>query len=96
MSDPEAAYEFIRKLTIDSLSENVELMIHQRCLGEEGTIVWDASIMMAKFFDHQNNLSKGFLTNQVGLELGSGTGLCSLVAASLGYLIFLMFKSFVF
>ena len=71
---------FQRQVSVDS-SDDV-LIIDQKFECDVGCVVWDAALVLAKYLD--------FKTQQLGLnsanvvELGSGTGFCGLMAATLG------------
>jgi predicted nicotinamide N-methyase len=51
-----------------------------------GLTVWDASIVLAKFLEHEKDSrgGVGMLHDKVVLELGSGAGLVGLAALHLG------------
>jgi len=63
-------------------------MIHQdpsgKWAGGVGSTIWDAGIVLARYFEHQVNEGSDCFEDVSILELGSGTGLCGLVLAHLG------------
>jgi predicted nicotinamide N-methyase len=61
-----------------------EFVIKQIFDGELGATVWDASIILSKYFEHQvQKFPPGWWDNKRVLELGAGTGFVSVVLASL-------------
>ncbi|KAL7992808.1 hypothetical protein Chor_017064 [Crotalus horridus] len=71
------------------------LRLTQRSAGGTGSVVWDAALVLARFLEKsaaqtgQDTERRGgspvaFLRHKAVLELGAGTGLVGLVAASLG------------
>lgn len=47
-------------------------------------MVWDASIVLARYLIHQSEKDSKFLKDKNVLELGAGLGLCGMTAAVLG------------
>eukprot|EP01103_Thecamoeba_quadrilineata_P015278 TRINITY_DN4774_c0_g1_i1.p1 TRINITY_DN4774_c0_g1~~TRINITY_DN4774_c0_g1_i1.p1 ORF type:complete len:203 (+),score=33.81 TRINITY_DN4774_c0_g1_i1:3-611(+) len=63
---------------------NNDIIIHQGDDGQEGGFVWDASLVLAKFFENVDEFPPTFFKNKRVLELGSGTGLIGIILALLG------------
>lgn len=72
------------------------LRLTQRSAGGTGSVVWDAALVLARFLEksaaqtgqgteQSGGSPVGLLRHKAALELGAGTGLVGLVAASLGY-----------
>ncbi|XP_026554564.1 protein-lysine methyltransferase METTL21D isoform X2 [Pseudonaja textilis] len=67
------------------------LRLTQRSAGGTGSVVWDAALVLARFLEKKAAQTEqsggspvGLLRHKAALELGAGTGLVGLVAASLG------------
>ncbi len=71
---------FVREL---ELREGT-LEIYQELEGDVGCVVWDAAICLAKYIDGESFRNKFVLTGSEVLELGSGTGVVGLTAATQG------------
>uniref|UniRef100_A0A9J2PQ88 Uncharacterized protein n=1 Tax=Ascaris lumbricoides TaxID=6252 RepID=A0A9J2PQ88_ASCLU len=56
------------------------LRIYQECLSDVGGVVWDSAIVASHYFVRE----KDYWKNKQVLELGCGTGVCSIVLAVLG------------
>ena len=57
--------------------------IGQEYSGDEGVVVWDAALVLAKYLErHQHRLK---LNGAQVVELGAGTGVVGITAAVLGY-----------
>ena len=76
---------FVREL---EKNDGSVLKVNQCLKGDVGHVVWDAAIVMAKYLE-----TEAFLNSDTGvsswtskkvLELGAGTGIVGLVAATLG------------
>lgn len=76
---------FVREL---EKNDGSVLKVYQCLKGDVGHVVWDAAIVLAKYLETQ-----AFLNSSAGvrswastnvLELGAGTGIVGLVAATLG------------
>lgn len=55
-----------------------------RIEGQVSTVVWDASIVLARYLIQQFKKNPEFLRDKNILEIGSGLGLCGMTAAMLG------------
>ncbi|VDN04016.1 unnamed protein product [Thelazia callipaeda] len=75
-SGDENASHFIRKF---NLSSN-EVIINQECIGDVGCIVWDSAIVACYYFARKQSFWRG----KKILEIGAGTGVCSIVLGVLG------------
>ncbi len=71
---------FIRELEL----ENETIEIYQKLEGDVGCVVWDAAICLSKYIDSHGFKQKHFLCGKNVVELGAGTGIVGLVAATQG------------
>ncbi|XP_063803691.1 protein N-lysine methyltransferase METTL21D [Pseudophryne corroboree] len=60
------------------------LEIRQLSSGDVGCVVWDAAIVLSKFLERRECTEPGSLRGRSALELGSGTGIVGIMAATLG------------
>ena len=60
------------------------LRIKQAEVGDESCVVWDAALVLAKYLQSRHYFSKERLENKRVVELGAGTGVVGLIAASCG------------
>ncbi|VDO71529.1 unnamed protein product [Onchocerca flexuosa] len=67
---------FMREL---KFGEN-EFKIRQECIGHVSCVVWDSAIVACHYFVRYQS----FWKRKKVLELGAGTGVCSIVLAALG------------
>lgn len=74
---------FVRYFEIDILSRTLKL--YQKLEGDVSCVVWDASIVLAKYLETICECKKGSLENLRVLELGAGVGCAGITAACLGY-----------
>ncbi|XP_063040065.1 protein-lysine methyltransferase METTL21D [Engraulis encrasicolus] len=72
---------FVRELDINAGSV---LKVNQCLKGDVGHVVWDAAIVLAKYLETKAFLKSNGLASKHVLELGAGTGIVGLVAATLG------------
>ena len=72
---------FVREI---DRNDGQTLKINQSEIGDVGCVVWDAALVLTKYLE-SNDFERGAAWNgkQV-LELGAGTGVVGLYAASLG------------
>ncbi|MCP9260566.1 hypothetical protein DINM_003556 [Dirofilaria immitis] len=75
MNDEDILY-FMRELTF---GEN-KFKISQKYIGEVSCVVWDSAIVACHYFARHQPFWRG----KKVLELGAGTGVCSIVLAALG------------
>ncbi|XP_012276783.1 protein-lysine methyltransferase METTL21D [Orussus abietinus] len=81
---------FTRELTLDSC--NKTLTFYQRVVGDVSSVVWDASIVLAKYLDTLAAIDRNginWLCGKIVLELGSGLGCVGMTAACLGAQVYL-------
>ena len=60
------------------------LTIKQAEVGDESCVVWDAALVLAKYLQTEHFCPKERLVNKRVVELGGGTGVVGLLAASCG------------
>ncbi|NP_001025637.1 protein-lysine methyltransferase METTL21D [Xenopus tropicalis] len=74
---------FLREL---ELSDGSVVAIRQLSSGDVGCVVWDAAIVLSKFLESQEFKLPGGqrLSGKCVLELGAGTGIVGIVAATQG------------
>lgn len=60
------------------------LKIFQKMEGDVNCVVWDASLVLAKYLETMCQQKPEFLSSMKVLELGSGLGVVGLTAATLG------------
>lgn len=60
------------------------LKIFQKLEGDVNCVVWDASLVLAKYLETMSQQRAEFLSGLKVLELGSGLGVVGLTAATLG------------
>ncbi|KAL9951975.1 hypothetical protein ACROYT_G044738 [Oculina patagonica] len=60
------------------------LRIKQAEVGDESCVVWDAALVLAKYLQARHYCSKERLDNKRVIELGAGTGVVGLIAATCG------------
>ena len=72
---------FVREL---ERNDGKLLTLNQYEIGDVGCVVWDAAIVLSKYFESQDFDSGRFWAGKKVFELGSGTGVVGLMAASYG------------
>ena len=60
------------------------LKIKQAEVGDESCVVWDAALVLAKYLQTEHFCPTKHLVNKQVVELGAGTGVVGLIAASCG------------
>lgn len=76
---------FVRE--IERSDESV-LRVHQMETGDVGVVVWDAALVLLFYLDKENQRQGGaFLRGRTIVELGAGTGVISISAATRGALV---------
>lgn len=84
-ADEDSEHYFVREI---EKNDGSVLRIYQCSKGDVGCVVWDAAIVLSKYLETeqfcsvQSGISTWFSKNII--ELGAGTGLVGLVAATLG------------
>lgn len=76
---------FTREFELES--RGVTLTLYQKEVGDVSCVVWDASLVLAKYLDilcRKERLGKDWLVGKKVLELGAGLGCVGMVAACLG------------
>lgn len=77
---------FTREFELDN--SNANLTLYQKEIGDVSCVVWDASLVLAKYLDllcRDDRLGKNWLVGKKVLELGAGLGCVGMTAACLGY-----------
>lgn len=64
------------------------LKIYQKLEGDVNCVVWDASLVLAKYLETMSQNKAEFLSGIRVLELGSGLGVVGLTAATLGSVLY--------
>lgn len=64
--------------------KNGTLRIKQAEVGDESCVVWDAALVLAKYFQTEHFCAHEGLADKRVIELGAGTGVVGLIAASCG------------
>ncbi|XP_052100409.1 protein N-lysine methyltransferase METTL21D-like [Mytilus californianus] len=80
MSAP-MADTFVRE--IEKNNEEV-IKIHQLEIGDVGCVVWDAAIVLSKYFETEDFLKGQLLKEKNIIELGAGTGVVGIIASTFG------------
>lgn len=84
-ADTDEADYFVREI---EKNDGCTLKVKQYCLGDVGCVVWDAAIVLAKYLETKlfYNPSSGVnvWAGKNVVELGAGTGVVGLMAATLG------------
>ncbi|KAL3279541.1 hypothetical protein HHI36_017048 [Cryptolaemus montrouzieri] len=73
---------FIREVEIEIIEES--LNFYQKIEGDVSCVVWDASIVLAKYLEKKCNENRGYLKNCKIVELGAGLGCVGITASCLG------------
>lgn len=60
--------------------------------GDVNCVVWDASLVLAKYLETMSQHKADFLSGIKVLELGSGLGVVGLTAATLGLVVIFYIK----
>ncbi|PRD28941.1 UNVERIFIED_CONTAM: Protein-lysine methyltransferase METTL21D [Trichonephila clavipes] len=81
MDDTSSNYEFTRELEVETTGTELKLL--QYSVGDVGSVVWDAGIVLGKYLDRLQD-SKNTLNGKIVIDIGSGTGVAGLFAAALG------------
>ncbi|KAG9481144.1 hypothetical protein GDO78_010412 [Eleutherodactylus coqui] len=77
----EAPGVFVREL---ERGDGALLEIRQLSSGDVGCVVWDAAIVLSKFLERRERAESGLFAGRSVVELGSGTGIVGIMAATLG------------
>ncbi|XP_076101493.1 protein N-lysine methyltransferase METTL21D-like isoform X1 [Mytilus galloprovincialis] len=80
MSAP-IADTFVRE--IEKNNEEV-IKIHQLEIGDVGCVVWDAALVLSKYFETEDFLKGQLLKEKNIVELGAGTGVVGIIASTFG------------
>lgn len=73
---------FIRSFELES--RQATLNFHQKIEGDVSCVVWDASIVLAKYLERKFLETSDYFKNKNVLELGAGVGCVGITAACLG------------
>lgn len=72
---------FVREI---ERNDEKTLRINQYEIGDVGCVVWDAAIVLSKYFETKDFQDGKFWREKRLVELGAGTGVVGLMAASYG------------
>ena len=73
---------FIREI---ERNDGSALKINQSAVGDVGCVVWDAALVLSKYLETSDFDNGEKWRDKSVLELGAGTGVVGLMAASYGY-----------
>lgn len=84
-ADADDGRYFVREL---EKNDGRTLKVRQCYLGDVGCVVWDAAIVLAKYLEtkqfHDPSSGQNVWAGRSVVELGAGTGVVGLLAATLG------------
>lgn len=72
---------FVREI---ERNDEKTLTINQSEIGDVGCVVWDAAIVLSKYLETEDFNGGLYLTGKKVVEIGAGTGVVGLMAASYG------------
>lgn len=72
----------IREIDVEVVGKTLKLT--QKLSGDVNCVVWDASIVLAKYLEELERRHCHYFTDKTVLELGAGVGYGGLTAACLG------------
>lgn len=72
---------FVRE--IEKNNEDI-IKIHQLEIGDVGCVVWDAALVLSKYFETADFNHGTLLEGKKVIELGAGTGVVGIMAATFG------------
>lgn len=78
--------------TFEIESQGKELILYQQNVGDVSCVVWDASLVLAKYLDtlsSNDRLGDNWLSGKKILELGAGVGCVGMTAACLGFVLYI-------
>jgi len=80
---------FKKKMEENTLNREIKFFGHkisikQEFSGELGATVWDAALVLIKYFENLEEFPMTFWQGKQVLELGAGTGIISIALALLG------------
>lgn len=87
MTEQDENKYFVRRVEFDNDDDEAEdkvVTIYQQYDSDESGVVWDASLLLAKYFEHQVELNNVKLLDANCLELGTGTGFLGIWMAAMG------------
>ena len=79
----------LEKVFVREVEKNDDsvLKIHQSEVGDVGCVVWDAALVLSKYLETADFENGQGLEGKSVIELGAGTGIVGLMAASFGCVI---------
>lgn len=84
-ADADESHYFVREI---EKNDGCTLKVKQCYLGDVGCVVWDAAIVLAKYLETKQFYDPSSGVNEWAsrsvVELGAGTGVVGLMAATLG------------
>lgn len=88
MTEQDENKYFVRRIEFDDEDDNITdskvIEIYQKYDSDESGVVWDSSLLLAKYLEHQVKLKNITLLNANCLELGTGTGFLGIWLAAMG------------
>lgn len=85
-ADTDDSHYFVREI---ERNDGCVLKLKQCYLGDVGCVVWDAAIVLAKYLEtkqfYEPSSGRNVWAGSRAVELGAGTGVVGLMAATLGY-----------
>lgn len=73
---------FTREFQVDSL--NTSLQFYQKEMGDVSCVIWDASLVLARYLEKRATENPSSLKNVKIVELGAGVGCVGVLAACFG------------
>ncbi|XP_026292991.1 protein N-lysine methyltransferase METTL21D-like [Frankliniella occidentalis] len=81
-ADQEISGVFTREFELEGLDKT--LLFNQKEWGDVSCVIWDASLVLARYLEKRSKENPSFLKNVKTLELGAGVGCVGIVAACFG------------
>ncbi|XP_034256931.1 protein-lysine methyltransferase METTL21D-like [Thrips palmi] len=82
VSDSDDSCLFAREFEVESL--DTTLKFYQKEIGDVSCVIWDASLVLARYLEKRAEANPTFLKNLKIVELGAGVGCVGILAACFG------------
>lgn len=82
VSDTDDSCFFAREFEVESL--NTVLKFYQKEIGDVSCVIWDASLVLARYLEKRAETNPTSLKNRKIVELGAGVGCVGILAACFG------------